>query len=852
MMNRFRFVFCLCWLFFLFDGQSAVMAFSKPSKNYSDDYKRFETLLEQIEQIRKTEQEKAMEYAKEALELGESKSDQKMIARAQRAMASIKFDAQNFMKAMEYAQICLPFFEKTNDVENLAILYNLLSSSCFHIGNAEMSDMYSDKCLEIAEKNQILDILNIQYYNRGAIAFYRSDYSQSMEFALKALNIAKKNNQPVFIAYCYDLLGSLAEKMAEYRKAIQYFNLSLKIYLANGNKLFIGQTYGNLASAYLKVNQPDSSRLNFYRALNYYREAESASGLASTYSGLANFYYRENSLDSAQIMIGRSLKAALLSETIKDLFESYDVAGDIFLAQGNRQKAVEYYRKGLTLAYQNGNKDWESSVKRKLSSYFASTGRYDSAYLYLSKSFAINDSLFRFDEVQKRAYTFAEHNVKEQHEKEMKAEQMKLYLWYVIMGLCVAVMVILIIFIRSMSVRQKKIKSINEELNQYKAELEHTLQNKTRELVLSEQQILNLSNNLPNGAIFRFLFENERQGKMLYVSSGWEELTGMSLEASKDSMLFFQSRIHPDDSRELLKALAHAIQNHTILDITYRFYKNNTDLRWFHVRAMAIAGDNGMTYVDGYQVDETEQKHFEQELITARDKAEESDRLKSAFLANMSHEIRTPMNAIVGFSTLLTNPKLTHQRKDSYLELIQTNCQQLLRLIDDIVDISKIEANQLNLRMETVPLSEVIKAVSDYFDPVINSGGHPHVELWIDENLLHSTLNVHTDVFRLKQIFVNLIENALKFTEKGFVRCGYLDDQPEVVHFYIMDTGMGISHENIENIFQSFRKLDHYSGGTGLGLSIVKRILLQMGGSIWVESEPSVGSTFHFTIPLKP
>jgi len=130
----------------------------------------------------------------------------------------------------------------------------------------------------------------------------------------------------------------------------------------------------------------------------------------------------ENSLDSAQIMIGRSLKAALLSETIKDLFESYDVAGDIFLAQGNRQKAVEYYRKGLTLAYQNGNKDWESSVKRKLSSYFASTGRYDSAYLYLSKSFAINDSLFRFDEVQKRAYTFAEHNVKEQHEKEMKAE----------------------------------------------------------------------------------------------------------------------------------------------------------------------------------------------------------------------------------------------------------------------------------------------------------------------------------------------------------------------------------------------------------------------------------------------
>jgi signal transduction histidine kinase len=401
-----------------------------------------------------------------------------------------------------------------------------------------------------------------------------------------------------------------------------------------------------------------------------------------------------------------------------------------------------------------------------------------------------------------------------------------------------------------MSIRQKKIKSINDELNKYKAELEHTLQNKTRELVLSEQQILNLSNNLPNGAIFRFLFENEREGKTLYVSSGWEELTGLSLETTKDSLFFFQSRIHPDDSRELLKALAHAIQNHTILDMVYRFYKNNTDLRWFHVRAMAIAGDNGMTYLDGYQVDETEQKHFEQELITAKDKAEESDRLKSAFLANMSHEIRTPMNAIVGFSALMSNPQLTPQRKESYLDLIQTNCQQLLRLIDDIVDISKIEANQLNLRMETVPLSTVIKSVSDYFDPFLDNG-HPHVELWIDENLLNSTLNVYTDVFRLKQIFVNLIENSLKFTEKGFVRCGYLNDQPEVVHFYIMDTGIGIAHENIENIFQSFRKLDQYSGGTGLGLSIVKRILLQMGGAIWVESEPTVGSTFHFTIPVQ-
>jgi signal transduction histidine kinase len=359
-----------------------------------------------------------------------------------------------------------------------------------------------------------------------------------------------------------------------------------------------------------------------------------------------------------------------------------------------------------------------------------------------------------------------------------------------------------------------------------------------------------LSVHLPDGALFRFAFENGLEGKTLFISSGWEMLTGQSIADAKDAVFFFQNRVHPDDSRELQKALANAVHNRTMLDQTYRFYKNNAEMRWFHVRAIAIDDDAGQTFLNGYLVDETGQKHREQELIAARDKAEESDKLKSAFLANMSHEIRTPMNAIVGFSSMLSNSQLPRHRQATYLELIQDNCQRLLRLIDDIVDISKIEVGQLNLRMDAVSLPEIMMDVRDFFEPIINAA-YPHVELWIDESMIHSSLIVHTDVFRLKQIFVNLIENALKFTEKGFVRCGQLHDLTDALHFYVMDTGIGIAHENIEAIFQSFRKLDQYSGGTGLGLSIVRRVLLQMGGSIWVESELGVGSTFHFKLPLK-
>ena len=846
-MNRFYFVCCILLAFLLFGKQNTAMASSSQTKNKPS---KFETLLNLAEESSRTDSERAIGYAGEALTIAEQEKDHKMIARAQKMLASVNYDAQNFTKAIEYAKLCEPFFVKSNDVETLSGLYNLLSTSNFSIGNAELSDMYSDKSIGLAEKHHISEVLIKQYYNRGAIAYYRGDYSLSMEFAFKALNAAQKSNQSFYIAYCYDLMGTLSRKMSEYRKALNYFNLSRAIHLAENNKLSIGFNYVNIAEIYEKLKQRDSVRMCYFKALDYFGESDSADGLSVVYTGLAEYYQSEGKLDSAQFYIGKGLKAALLSESTKDLFNSYNTAGSISFQRGEPHEAMEYYRKALRIALRNGNRENESNVKSGIGRYFAATRRFDSAYYYLSQSYHIEDSLHRQDEIHKRAYLFAEHTVKEQLEKEKEAEQIQRFLWWIIIGLCVLVIVILSIFICSKSVRQKKIESINAELNKYRSELEHTLQDRTRELILSEQQILNLSNNLPSGAIFRFLFKNENEGETLYVSSGWEELTGQSIVEAENPIFFFQNRIHPDDSRELLKALACAIRNRTMLDKVYRFYKNSTEMRWLHVRAMAIAGDNGLTYLDGYQVDETDQKHFEQELVAAKNKAEESDRLKSAFLANMSHEIRTPMNAIVGFSSMMSNALLTTQRQTSYLELIQENCQRLLRLIDDIVDISKIEAGQLNLRMEAIPLSQIMTVVRDYFELVIDTG-YPHVELWIDESLLSSSLMVHTDVFRLKQIFVNLIENSLKFTEKGFVRCGLLLDRTDAVHFYVMDTGTGIAHENIENIFQSFRKLDQYSGGTGLGLSIVRRVLLQMGGSIWVESEPGVGSTFHFTIPIK-
>jgi len=242
------------------------------------------------------------------------------------------------------------------------------------------------------------------------------------------------------------------------------------------------------------------------------------------------------------------------------------------------------------------------------------------------------------------------------------------------------------------------------------------------------------------------------------------------------------------------------------------------------------------------------------ELKTAKEKAEESDQLKSAFLANMSHEIRTPMNAIIGFSNLLDATDVLKDDKRDFVRMIHANSLSLLRLIDDIMDLSKIEAGQLQLYEEQVNLTQVIKEVYQSFQTEFQKTDKKNVDFSLqipDEVLLYKT-----DPLRLKQILYNLLANALKFTDSGSIELGYKINDRNQIYFYVRDTGIGIDKEDLNKIFERFKKVDKYKtrlySGTGLGLSIVKQLISILGGEIHVESEPHKGSCFFFTLPLSP
>ncbi len=252
-------------------------------------------------------------------------------------------------------------------------------------------------------------------------------------------------------------------------------------------------------------------------------------------------------------------------------------------------------------------------------------------------------------------------------------------------------------------------------------------------------------------------------------------------------------------------------------------------------------------------------KQRTRELERAKEKAEESDRLKTSFLANVSHEIRTPMNAIMGFSELLIAEDHEPTEKKEFKEQIILNSKSLLRLIDDIIDIAKIEANQVSLDYKGYNLHKILDELQTVYSKLKDEQNKKDVELELEINN-GEDIFIMTDKIRLQQILSNLIGNALKFTEKGGISFGYKlindDQQQPFLRFYVTDTGIGIPNEAHTYIFDRFRKADLNDDklfrGTGLGLFISKSLVEKFEGRIWLESVPKQGSKFFFEIPYIP
>ena len=331
-----------------------------------------------------------------------------------------------------------------------------------------------------------------------------------------------------------------------------------------------------------------------------------------------------------------------------------------------------------------------------------------------------------------------------------------------------------------------------------------------------------------------------------YAQKSWYRNVGEAYETPLSDIFGTYRHFHPDDRALLIRFLDDARNGLTTqLSKEMRVLREDGTYIWTHVNLLVkkYAPQDRIIEIISINYDITELKRTEEMLVKARDKAEASDRLKSAFLANMSHEIRTPLNAIVGFSSLLTSTESAAE-KELYNSLIGHNNKLLLNLINDVIDLSKIESGYLELRPDWVNLTELLdESVAEYVHQVPSG-----VEL-LTNYPAHDSL-VELDSLRIKQILSNFLSNALKNTTTGHVEVFYEVDH-QSVRIGVKDTGRGIPQNMLEKIFERFEKLDSFAQGAGLGLPICKLIVEKMNGRILVDSQLGIGTTFIIELPCR-
>ncbi len=364
----------------------------------------------------------------------------------------------------------------------------------------------------------------------------------------------------------------------------------------------------------------------------------------------------------------------------------------------------------------------------------------------------------------------------------------------------------------------------------------------------SNKKLSTIINNL-RGVVFRC--NNDRNWTMQYISDGIYELAGyLPNEYINSKIRTFSSIIDPEDAERVWNEIHSALVTGYLYTIEYRIITSSGNRKWVWERGRGYYENDKLVALEGFISDITERKRIEEELIRAKEKAEQSDRLKTAFLHNISHEIRTPMNAIVGFTTLLDSPDTNDESRRQYIDIIYQSSNQLLSIITDIVDISNIETGLVKITHSTINLNTLIR---NLFEQYRMRAQQQNLVLNFSTHLDDGEALVITDETKVIQVFSNLLNNALRFTKKGRIELGYVV-RGQMVEFFVSDTGIGIAPEHQEKVFERFFQVEGPSSkqysGTGLGLSISKAYAELLGGSIWLISTPGEGSLFCFSIPF--
>jgi len=832
----------------------------------------------------------ALQYAQQGLILAEEAHFDKGRAELYRTLGSAYLYLNDYEKAVEHYGQALNICEKLQDLNGMAMNYYNIAI----VYNAQQTKTYYrlenlQRALSLWKQAGNTNYMVRAY--RSIITLYRNagELRLAETYAQEALNLAiETGNRQEEAQLYYNEFSQIAFLGGNKQARDEYYQKAYQIYQELGNQLRMAALTFLIAANTYSEN-PDTAIVLLRKAAAIYeKESPTDLQLFDVYNTLADMFQIQNFGDSARYYKEKALNKAILSGIQRIIATAYETTGRFYLDNGDINRAEKDFQKAYDVALKSGLYNMQSISLRRLSNICYRKGDYKTAFEYLQKYQHINDSLTMEDNkrnVQQLSmqYEFekdmAENTemIKAQLERQQQAIKYQKTVVAIVSVALIGVAVLLLFIIRSNRLKNmanakleqqhreilrinNELKESHRELSRYKDSLEEMVKRQTAKLQQNEMQLRTLSDNLPGGCIYQKLSFPDGKQMITYISNTAERWLGMNAEALMDDINVFYRKMMPEDVEEKRRLERESIRTMSPHTFEYRLKKGEQEI-WLLENVMPRAEKNQRIVWDGIVVDITERKKFEKELIKAKEQAEESDRLKSAFLANMSHEIRTPMNGIIGFLNFIERDDLDAEKRHDYTGIIQSNVQQLLQLVGDIVDISKMDSHQLALHRVAFDLNALLSELEIFFHDFILKRDRM-LELICVLPDLPSRCNIYTDPIRLRQILSNLIGNAVKFTDKGYIRfgCQLTDVSPDCtsggteLYFFVEDTGIGIPESKQKYIFERFRqvhdeRMQSKYGGTGLGLAISKNLVEMMGGQIGVMSEAGMGSTFYFTLP---
>lgn len=755
------------------------------------------------------------EYARLALKDSKSIEDSRRIAESYKLLGNVSYYQGAFDEVVNFYDSSLIQFKLADDSFGQAKVLNNLGIVYHYLGDYRTSIDYYLKSLDF--KASLRDSIGIANTNNniGSIYYDLKEYQKAYEYFLRALNFSEKVGYDNSTQGILNNMGLISQEMGQHQKAVELFNESLAYGAKTDNILGTADTYHNLGKSKVMLGKYREGLEYYNKALEIYRELGVSE--AQTLNNIGQAYIELDYYNQALNFLSKALEEALLHNRVKLLRDIYQ---------------------NLSVAYER-------------------MGRFEKAYFNYLKFNQYDDSLRSQNYLNKIEDISNRHEIEKSQEqidkarlalekKESELRRRNYVIYSVIAGLIAALAFAVVLF--RMGLQKQR---VNKKLLQQNEE------------VMRSQVIIKKIN--------KALTENEEKLRSIFDVSPYSILVldanNKIVDCNGTSLELFNL----SNKRELLEKsietlIAEPVEGTEPISILENIRKNNLnrtqytltkmDLSTFQAEITGRVIWNPQGEIDAYIIvinDITERLNFVESLKEAKLNAEESDRLKTAFLANMSHEIRTPMNSIVGFSNLLNDPNLKGEKRHEFLQHILQSSNLLLNLIDDIIDISKIEAGQMSVNVQQVIVNEVVK---DTFAAFSESNENKNLKFRIKIPRGTDSVQSNTDPMRLRQILTNLLSNAVKFTPDGTIELGYKlnpeKNRPNI-EFYLKDTGIGIQEDKLDLIFERFRQVDDSQsrkyGGTGLGLAISKRLVELLGGTIWVESKPGKGSIFYFTIP---